>query len=103
MLDFFLSSIMVTLLISPLISTRNPIILKPYRTLKGALNPHHPTFKQAGDLLMIRDLELFGNTKVEAALQFQLLACKKASGFIRGVPKIRGTLFWGPYNKDATI
>ena len=52
---------------------------------------------------MIRDLELFGNTKVEAALQFQLLACKKASGFIRGVPKIRGTLFWGPYNKDATI
>ena len=52
---------------------------------------------------MIRDLELFGNTKVEAALSISAPSCKKASGFIRGVPKIRGTLFWGPYNKDATI
>ena len=24
-------------------------------------------------------------------------------GFIWGFPKIRGTLFWAPYNKDPTI
>ena len=29
---------------------------------------------------MIRDLELFGNTKVEAALEFQPPACKRLQG-----------------------
>ena len=24
-------------------------------------------------------------------------------GYCKGFPKIRGTLFWGPYNKDPTI
>ncbi|OLQ08810.1 hypothetical protein AK812_SmicGene7660 [Symbiodinium microadriaticum] len=47
---------------------KHPNSLAGYiQTAVNALEPE----KLEGDLLMIRDLELFGNTKVEAALEFQ--------------------------------